>query len=80
MPKEISDRIGVWQRNKNAGFFAASVYSTEMSLRDLYFEIDTETGAYAVTLIGISDAPKRDRSGVSKIGYSNENTKKLKFF
>ena len=40
VPKEISDRIGVWQRNRNSGFFAASLYSPDMSLRDLYNEID----------------------------------------
>lgn len=36
LPKEISDRIGVWQRNRNSGFFAASIYSPEMNLRDLF--------------------------------------------
>ncbi|MFT6632297.1 MAG: HAE1 family hydrophobic/amphiphilic exporter-1 [Bacteriovoracaceae bacterium] len=36
LPKEISDRIGVWQRNQNSGFFAASLYSTDMNLRELY--------------------------------------------
>jgi multidrug efflux pump subunit AcrB len=36
LPKEISDNIGVWQRNRNSGFFAASLYSTDMGLRELY--------------------------------------------
>ena len=40
LPKEISDRIGVWQRNKNSGFFAASLYSPEMSLRDLFYKLE----------------------------------------
>lgn len=40
LPKEISDRIGVWQRNQNSGFFAASLYSPSKSLRELYNEID----------------------------------------
>jgi multidrug efflux pump subunit AcrB len=40
LPKEIADRIGVWQRNKNSGFFAASLYSPKMNLRELYNLID----------------------------------------
>lgn len=40
VPKEIADRMGVWQRNKNAGFFAASLYSPEMNLRELFNIID----------------------------------------
>ena len=40
LPKSISDRIGVWQRNKNSGFFAASLYSPDKSLKELYNEIE----------------------------------------
>lgn len=36
LPKEIADNVWVWQRNRNAGFFAASLYSDEMSLIELY--------------------------------------------
>jgi HAE1 family hydrophobic/amphiphilic exporter-1 len=36
LPKEIADRVGVWQRNKNSGFFAASLYSPKMNLRELF--------------------------------------------
>ena len=53
---------------------------TMLSGTDLYFEIDTETGAYAVTHIRISDASMRYRIDVSNLGYIEENTKKLKFF
>lgn len=36
LPKEISDGLSVWQRNRNSGFFAASVYSKEIGLKELY--------------------------------------------
>ncbi|MBT4791525.1 MAG: efflux RND transporter permease subunit, partial [Halobacteriovoraceae bacterium] len=36
LPKEIADRVSVWQRNRNSGFFAASLYSQDLSLRELY--------------------------------------------
>lgn len=39
LPKDISDRISVWQRNNSAGFLAASIYSEKMSLKDLYEKI-----------------------------------------
>lgn len=40
LPKEIADNIGVWQQNRNSGFFAASVYSDNLPLKDLYDKIN----------------------------------------
>ena len=40
LPRDIAESIGVWQRNKNSGFFAASVYSSEVGLRELYKKIE----------------------------------------
>ena len=51
-----------------------------LSGTNLSFEIDSETGAYAVTLIEITDTRANTRNRVSIIGYSDENTKNLKFF
>ncbi|MDP7320735.1 MAG: efflux RND transporter permease subunit [Bacteriovoracaceae bacterium] len=36
LPREIADMMGVWQRNSNSGFFAASLYSSEIGIRKLY--------------------------------------------
>lgn len=36
LPKEIADGMGVWQRNRNSGFFAGSLYSDRMPLKELY--------------------------------------------
>ena len=40
LPKEIADNIGVWQQNRNSGFFAASLYSDNLSLKELYDKVN----------------------------------------
>lgn len=44
LPDEIRLTMGIWSRNENSGFFAASFYSTTRSLNELYDLIEPILG------------------------------------
>ena len=72
--------VGVTTNSVEGRMTPEDALDAMLSGTGLSYEVDSETGVYAVTLIEISDTRTQERNRVSILGYSNENTKNLKFF